>query len=83
MAALVWRKAKHGAQFSGTLDSLLDTLGNIRLAAILEESKTRGAIKTIYKLEEVSDIEHRLIQALDIEDLHNNRPKINGVSVYN
>ena len=83
LAALVWRKAKHGAQFSGTLDSLLDTLGNIRLAAIFEESKTRGAIKTIYKLEEVSDIERRLIQALDIEDLHNNRPKINGVSVYN
>jgi len=82
LAALVWRKAKTKAQFSGTLDSLLDTLGNIRLATILEESKTRGAIKAIYKLEEVSDIERRLIQALDIEDLHNNRPKIGGVSVY-
>ena len=83
LAALVWRKARLGAQFSGTLDGLLDTLGNIRLATILEESKTRGAIKAIYKLEEVSDIERRLIQALEIGDLHNNRPKINGVSVYN
>ncbi|MHB1252901.1 MAG: IS1634 family transposase [Candidatus Humimicrobiaceae bacterium] len=83
LAAIVWRKARTKAQFSGTLDNLLDTLGNIRLATILEESKTRGAIKAIYKLEEVSDIENRLIQALEIEDLHNNRPKINGVSVYN
>ena len=83
LAALVWRKAKLGAQFSGTLDSLLDTLGNIRLASLLEESKTRGAVKAIYKLEEVSDIELRLIQALEIENLHNKAPKINGVSVYN
>jgi len=83
LKAIVWRKAKTGAQFSGTLDSLLDALGNIRLAAILEESKTRGAVKAIYKLEEISESENRLIQALDIEDLHNNRPKINGVSVYN
>ncbi|MHB8280097.1 MAG: IS1634 family transposase, partial [Candidatus Humimicrobiaceae bacterium] len=82
LAAIVWRKARLGAQFSGTLDNLLDTLGNIRLAALLEENKNRGAVKAIYKLEEVSDIENRLMQALEIEDLHNNRPKIGGVSVY-
>jgi len=83
LAALVLHNAKIKAQFSGTLDSLLDTLGNIRLASLLEESKTRGAVRAIYKLEEVSDIELRLIQALEIGNLHNNRPKINGVSVYN
>jgi len=82
LAAIVWRKARLGAQFSGTLDNLLDTLGNIRLAALLEENKNRGAVKAIYKLEEVSDIENRLMQALEIEDLHNNGPKIGGVSVY-
>ncbi|MHB8279636.1 MAG: IS1634 family transposase [Candidatus Humimicrobiaceae bacterium] len=83
LATIVWRKAKLGAQFSGTLNTLLDTLNNIRLATLLEESKTRGAVKAIYKLEEVSDIESRLMEALEIKDLHNNRPKIGGVSVYN
>ena len=82
LATIVWCKARIGAQFSGTLDSLLDTLNNIRLASILEESKTRGAVKAIYKLEEVSDSENRLMEALEIKDLHNNRPKINGVGVY-
>ena len=82
LATIVWCKARIGAQFSGTLDSLLDTLNNIRLASILEESKTRGAVKAIYKLEEVSECENRLMEALEIKDLHNNRPKINGVGVY-
>ena len=83
LATIVWRKARLGAQFSGTLDTLLDTLNNIRLATLLEESETRGAVKAIYKLEEVSDIENNLMEALEIKDLHNNRPRIGGVSVYN
>ncbi|MHB8277768.1 MAG: IS1634 family transposase [Candidatus Humimicrobiaceae bacterium] len=83
LAAIVWRKARLGAQFSGTLDTLLDTLNNIRLASLLEESKTRGAVKAIYKLEEVSDSENRLMEALEIKDLYNNRPRIGGVGVYN
>lgn len=82
LATITWRKARLGAQFGGTLDSLLDILGNIRLAAILEESKTRGAVKAIYKLEEMTDEEKKLMQALEIKDMHNNRTRINGVGVY-
>ena len=62
---------------------MLGTLGNIRLATLIEMSKTKSEVKTIYKLEEFSDIKNRLIQALEIKDLHDNRPKINGVSIYN
>jgi len=83
LATIVWRKARTKTQFSGTLNTLLDTLNNIRLATLLEESETRGAVKAIYKLEEVSDSENRLMEALEIKDLHNNRPRIGGVSVYN
>ena len=83
LATILWRKARLGAQFSGTLKPLLDTLTNIWLATLLEESKTRGAVKEIYKLEKVSDSENRLMEALEIKDLHNNRPKIGGVGVYN
>jgi len=83
LAAIAWRKARLSAEFSGTLDTLLDTLNNIRLATILEDSKTCGAVKAIYKLEEMSAGENILMEALQIKDLHNNRLKINGVGVYN
>ena len=83
LAATTWRKVRLSTQFSGTLDTLLDTLGNIRLSAILEDSKTPGAVKAIYKLEEMSDMENTFMEALEIKDLHNSRLRFNGVGVYN
>jgi hypothetical protein len=83
LAATTWRRVRLSAQFNGTLDTLLDTLNNIRLATVLEESKTPGAVKAIYKLEEMSAMENTLMETLEIKDLHNNRPKFNGVGVYN
>ncbi len=35
--------------------TLIDTLNNVRLAAMLEDSKTRGRVKVVYKLEEMSE----------------------------
>jgi transposase len=83
LAAIAWRKARLSLKFSGTLDTLLDTLNNIRLATVLEDSKTPGAVKAMYKLEEMSADENILMEALEIKDLHNNRPRFNGVGVYN
>jgi transposase len=82
LTAIVWRQARSKAQFNGSLDTLLDMLNNIRLATVLEESKTRGRVKAIYKLEEISDEEDLLLEALEIKDLHNDRPKFRGVGVY-
>ncbi len=79
MAAIVWHQAKAHAQFKGTLD----TLNNVRLATMLEETKTRGRVKATYKLEKMSDEETMIINALEIKDFHNNRPKFQCVSVYN
>ena len=42
----------------------------------------RGRVKTTYKLEEMSDEENLIMNALGIKDLHNNRLKFQGVSVY-
>ena len=39
-------------------------------------------VKAIYKLEEMSDMENEIMEALNIKDLHNKRPKIKGVGVY-
>lgn len=83
LATIVWREARTKAQFKGTLDSLLDTLNDVRLATILEDTKTRGKIKATYKLEEMSEVEESIIKALEVEDAHNNRPKLKGVGVHN
>lgn len=83
LAAIVWHQAKAHARFKGTLDTLFDTLNNVRLATMLEETKTRGRVKARYNLEEMSDEETLIMNALEIKDFHNNRPKFQGVSVYN
>jgi len=83
LAAIVWHQAKVQARFKGTLDTLFDTLNNVRLATMLEETKTRGRVKARYNLEEMSDEETLIMNALEIKDFHNNRPKFQGVSVYN
>ena len=82
MSAILWRQARSKAQFNGSLDTLLDMLNNIRLATLLEESNTRGKVKAIYKLEETSEEENLLLEALKIKDLHNDRPKLKCVGVY-
>lgn len=82
MAAIVWRQARLKVKFEGTLDRLLDTLNNIRLVTILEETTKRGKVKAIYKLEEMSDEENKIMKALNIKNSHNDRPKFLGVGVY-
>src|SRR3990167_7444325 len=83
LAAIVWHQAKVHAQFKGTLGTLLFTLNNIRLSAMLEETKNRGGVKATYKLEEMSDEETRIMNALGIKDFHEQRLKFHGVGVYN
>ena len=82
LSAIVWRQAKSETRFRGALDTLLDMLNNIRLGTILEESKTRGRVKATYKLEEMSDEENIIMEALALKDFHNSRPKLKGVGVY-
>jgi transposase len=82
LSAILWRQAKTKAEFKGSLNCLLNLLNNIRLATLLEESKTRGQVKAIHKLEEISREEKPLLQALEIENLHIDRPKLKGVGVY-
>ena len=83
LSTLIWRQARTHAQFNGTLDSLLDSLNNIRLAALIETSSKCGRPKVIYQLEEMSEEQNNLIKALGIEEIHLKRPHFNGVGVYN
>jgi transposase len=82
LSSIIWREAKLKAGYKGSLDNLLDLLNNIRLGTILEESKKTGKPKATYKLEEISETEKRIMMALDIENAHNEQPKIKNVGVY-
>ena len=82
LIAIIWRQVKDEIGYDHSVDTLLDTLNNIRLATLLEESTTRGRVKAEYKLEEMSEEERRIMEALKIKDFHINRPKFNGIGVY-
>ena len=82
LSTLLWREIKIKTSFNGTLDNLLDILNNIRLATLLEDTKSSGRTKASYKLEEVGTKEKRIIDVLNITDYHERRPRISGVGVY-
>ncbi len=83
LSAIAWREAKTKVAFGGSLDTLLDTLNNVRLATLLEETKNKGRLKANYKLEDMTDEEQRLMKALNIADFHEQRPRLEGLVVYN
>jgi len=83
LTTIIWRQVKIKIGYKCCIDTLLDTLNNIRLATLLEKSKTRGRVKAEYKLEEMSEEENMIMETLEIIKLHINRPKLNGVGVYN
>ena len=82
LSSIIWREARLKAGYAGSLDNLLDMLNNIRLGAMLEESKKTGKPKAAYKLEEMTQDEKRIIKALGVENAHNEQPKIKNVGVY-
>ena len=83
LTTIIWRQVKIKIDYKCCIDTLLDTLNNIRLATLLEKSTTRGRVKAEYKLEEMSEEENMVMEALEIMKIHINRPKLNGVGVYN
>ena len=82
LATLVWKEAREKARFKGSLDTLMDTLNNIRLATLLEKRSGRGRPRVTYQLEDLSPEETTIIEALQIGSLHLQRPKFKGVGVY-
>lgn len=82
LTALAWREVRIKEGFNGTLDTLLDTLNNIRLVTLLEDTKSSGPMKATYKLEEISASDKQLMETLNILDFHERRSKMQGVGVY-
>ena len=82
LTTIIWRQVKIKIGYKGCIDTLLDTLNNVRLAMLLEKSTTRGRLKAEYKLEEMSEEENMIMDALEIMRFHLDRPRLNGVGVY-
>jgi len=83
LASLIWTEARMKAGFTGTLDTLLDTLNNIRLATLLEVTGRRGKPKATRQLEEMTEDQVCLMDALNLTDIHKKPLTIKGVRVYN
>jgi transposase len=82
LSALIWWEARqHG--FKGTLDSLLDSLNKVRLSRRVEYTGKKGKPKLSYQLEEMSNEELALVNALNLTDIHHKPIKIEGIDVYN
>jgi len=83
LASLTWREARMKADFTGTLDTFLHTLNNIRLATLLEMSGKRSKPRATRQIEEMTDDQKRLMDSLSLAEVHKKPLKITGVSVYN
>jgi transposase len=83
LASLVWREARMKAGFTGTLDTLLDTLNDIRLTTLLEMTGKRGKPRAKRQIEDMTEDQRSLMDSLNLADIHNKTLKIKGVGVYN
>jgi transposase len=82
LATIARREILKKTQFTGSMDTLLDLLNDIRLTAMIEESTTPGPAKATYKLEMLDTQQQEMVQALGIRDFHEHRTVFNGHSVY-
>lgn len=83
LASILLREAKQKAGFKGSMETLLNTLNNVRLSVLLDKPNKKGKPSVTYKLEEMSEEENTLMEALELKNLHIKRPKFKGVGVYN
>ena len=66
LTTIIWRQVKIKIGYNHCIDTLLDNLNNIKLATLLEESKTRGRVKAEYEFEVMSKEENKIMDALEI-----------------
>ena len=83
LATILLSEAREKAGFTGSMQTLLTTFNNIRLALVFEKKKKKnGNRKVTYKLEELSKKEEKLMNSLGLQILHKSKIKMSGVGVY-
>ena len=82
LATLVRKELKEKIGYNKSIHTMLNTLNNIRLATILEDTNKPGKLKAHYKLEEMEEDEKQIMEALNLTDFHLKKQKIDGIGVY-
>ena len=83
LSTLVWEELKEKIGYNKSINTMINTLNNIRLATIIEDSNKPGKLKAYYKLEEMEEHEKQIMEALKLTDFHLKKQKIDGIGVYN
>ena len=82
LATIIWKTVRDKIGYKGTLDNLLDTLNNIRLASIVDQSVGKGKIRVNYQIEEMDEEENRIASVLELDNNIFKPLNLNGLSVY-
>lgn len=83
LESIVYRRAQMHGYEKTNYDNLFDRLKGIRLATLIEKTGKPGRMKAVYQLEETEYEDEVLLDALDIRNIHINRPKLKNLVVYN
>ena len=83
LESIIYRRAQMHGYGKTNFDNLFDRLEGIRLATLIKKTGKPGRMKAIYQLEDTEYENEVLLNALNIRDIHINRPKLKGLVVYN
>jgi len=83
LSTLVWKELKEKIGYNKSINTMINTLNNIRLATIIEDTNKPGKLKAYYKLEEIEEHEKQIMEALNLTNFHLKKQKIDGIGVYN
>jgi len=85
LSTLIWREVRRKTDYKGCMNTLFNTLKNIKLGSVLEKNEKNGRLRADYKLEIMDVDEQKLFDCMELMDFHTNtnRQKFKCFSIYN
>lgn len=85
LSTLTWREVRRKTDYKGCMNTLFNTLKNIKLGSVLEKNEKNGRLRADYKLEMMDVDEQKLFDCMELMDFHTNtnRQKFKCFSIYN
>ncbi|HDH05854.1 MAG TPA: hypothetical protein ENH01_09110 [Nitrospirae bacterium] len=80
--SVIYRRAQKTEYGQTNYDNLFDRLERIRLAALIEDGGKRKKMNVHYTLEETEQEDELLLDALNIQNFHIQRPNFKDIVVY-
>jgi transposase len=85
LSTLTWWEVRRKTDYKGCMNTLFNTLKNIKLGSVLEKNEKNGRLRADYKLEMMDVDEQKLFDCMELMDFHTNtnRQKFKCFSIYN